>query len=107
MAGLGFGFAALFLEFEEVLLVAGDGSVEAVLVEGEGGEVLGSAAEGAGLGDGGLDFGGVGFDVVGEFVVTEAEGVEFDGSGAVDAPVVLGDGNGELVLVGAVGFEVA
>ncbi len=43
-----------------------------------------------------------------EFFVAETEGVEFDGAGAIDAPMVLRDGDGELAFVGfvsdAVGF---
>ena len=105
MAGGGFGLTADALEFGEVLFIAGDGAVDAVFVEGEGGEVGGFAAEGLGLGDGGLDFGGVGRVVVGMFVVADTDGVEFDGAGAVEAPVVLGDGDGELGFFGAFGLE--
>ena len=66
---------------------------------------MGVAAEGLGLREGGFDFGGVGVVVARVFVVAYAEGIEFDGSGAVDAPVVLGDGDGELVFFGAFGLE--
>ena len=39
------------------------------------------------------------------FVVAEAVGVVFDGSGAIETPVVLGDGDGVLGFDGADGGE--
>ena len=52
-----------------------------------------------------MDFGVGSVGGVGVFFVAEAEGVEFHGTGAIEAPMVLRDGDGELVFVGAGGLE--
>ena len=99
-----FGFTGL-LEFGEALLVFGDHAIDAGFVEGDVGEAGVFVMPGAGLSYSGFYFRGVGEGGGFAFFVAEAEGVEFDGAGAIDAPLVLRDGDGELVFVGSDGFE--
>ncbi len=108
LAGGSFGGLAFGLESVEVLFVLRDHAMEAGFVERHVGEPFVVAAPGAGVGDGGPGGGGSGFDVfiVDVLFVAETEGVVFDAFDAVHAPVVLGDGNGELAFVVGGGGEV-
>ena len=54
---------------------------------------------GLGLDDGDFGVGTAGLVVVGEVLVAEAVDVEFDGTGAIQAPAVLGNGDSKVPLV--------
>jgi len=69
-----------------------------LLVEGEEIEFFRVVLEGAGIGEGELEFAALVF-------MAEREHVVLDGAGAVEAPVVFGDGERELLLHGGFGFE--
>src|SRR5579863_5084890 len=73
-------------------------AVDALLVDGQELELICLGFEGAGGGESDLDFAAFAFVAQGEYV-------GLGGAGAVETPVVLGDGLGELPLAGSFGLE--
>src|SRR5215468_1297353 len=81
-----------------------DGAVDALLVNGQQMEIVGVLTPGSGVGAGvidGIDAGSV-FRVLGQ---AEGESAGFNGAGALQAPAVVGDGLGDIVLEVADGGE--
>src|SRR5262249_4769538 len=100
---LGFGFA-LGLERLEVGHVLFNGSVDALLVNGQQMKIVGVLEPSSGVGAGiidGVDAGSV-FRVLGQ---AEGESASFYGAGALQAPAVVGDGLDDVALEVADGGE--
>ena len=95
------------LEFGEVFGVFFEIAADAGFVECEQGEVLAVLEPDAGLAGGGVDFGAVAVcGVANGAGQGYGEDVVFERAGAVETPVVLGDGDGEGFFVVGFGFEV-
>jgi len=92
------------LERSKLGRVLFDRAADALFVGGEELEVAGLFNPGAALGEGGIDF-GVARSGVGVVLKAESEDGVFEGAGAVEAPVVLGDGLGEGGFEGTDGGE--
>jgi len=88
-----FPFGLKILELPAILF---DGTVDALLIEGEPLEVFGLIEEGAGAGERGVDFGMVDVNVGGLGEVAEGQDVVFDGADTLQAPEVLRDEGCEL-----------
>ena len=101
-----FYFAALGLNFAELLERPFELAREAVLMAAEVRESAGLVAHGGGHGEGGLDFRVSGIDVFGLFVDAEGEKISFESGDAVDAPRCIGEGLHELLFEGACGPEI-
>ena len=95
VVGFDDGVFAAGLESPQFGRVLFDGPGDALLVCGEQLKILRLSDPGAALGEGGVDFrvGGIG---IGVLLKAEGEDRIFEGAGAIEAPVVLGDGLGEV-----------
>jgi hypothetical protein len=82
------------LERSKLGRVLFDGAADALFVGGEELKVAGLFDPGPALGEGGVDLGVGGFGI-GVFLKAESEDGVFEGAGAVETPVVLGDGLGK------------
>ncbi len=79
--------------------------METLLVEAEVDELPGTLREGAGGGDSGVNSGMLGVKVTDDAEVPFGEHTVFDGPNTIDAPLIIGDGLGELALDGRAGVE--
>jgi hypothetical protein len=99
------GTAAFRLKLFELPESVFQGAVQALFADTEVDESLRVVAEGLGGGHYGVDFGMLRIEIAGSFRVSEAEHAVFDGPEAVDAPLVIGNGVGELAFEGCLGIE--
>ena len=90
-------FFSLGLEGHELGHVLVAGPLDALLVDREELEIVGLLAPGSGLGEGVIDLGKAGA-VGGVPVHAESERARLDGAGALEAPLVGGDGLNNLAL---------
>jgi len=93
---LGFVEAAHGLEFLKLAEGFAHGAMQALFVEAEVDEVLGVLPEGAGGGEDGMNVGVLGVELAGAFEMRIGEHAVFDGSDAIDAPLIVGNGLREL-----------
>jgi hypothetical protein len=99
---LSFPFGLKILELPAILF---DGTVDALLIEGEPLKVPGLIEEGAGAGERGVDFGMVDVNVGGLGEVAEGQDVVFDGADTLQTPEVLSDQGCELKLERVIRLE--
>jgi hypothetical protein len=80
-------------------------SIQPHFVEAEIGEFFRAGTEGSGGGERGMNIGMLGVEVACVFKMRVGEHAVFDGANAVDAPLIVGDGLGELALEGRLRAE--
>ena len=98
------GEFAVPLQIAELGRVLFHRTADAVFVSCQEIKLAGVVHPGAALGEGGVEFGLIG--ILGDmFALAEREDGVFQGTGAVEAPAVLGDGLGEIDFESAFGGE--
>jgi hypothetical protein len=99
------GLLAFGLHGAELGGVLFDGAADARLIEGEELELARLLGPGFAFGKGGVDLRVAGCEVIGELIVALGRDGVFDGADALEAPFILGDLLGKLLLEDARGGE--